>query len=375
VGNYRRQLGLQSADANFFAAGNSDGQRVREEMAMAVQEAMYLWLHESDSESSKRRVAIFDATNTTISRRFALAQKARKENVFLLFVESICTDQKVLQKNYELKLQNDDYKGMDHQKAMLDFLDRVAAYEKVYQSIEDDEDNNNISYIKLINVGQKVITRNCTGYLPSQVAFYLQNVHIEPRSIYLCLNAENFDLVEDSGRLGGAESGRLTESGRDYSRDVARYLQVTHQEGETIASVEQHAKAKERDLLVLAGTAKVHAETLLHLRMLFSCYNTPLLNELRGGDMHTLSKEEIRVRDCILMITHSQYPVCLASHGFSWSSPTSLLCVDCLHIVDVSISYHLCPCLSVPSILQMRYPQEYANREADKLRYRYPGGT
>ena len=37
VGNYRRQLGLQSADANFFAAGNSDGQRVREEMAMAVQ--------------------------------------------------------------------------------------------------------------------------------------------------------------------------------------------------------------------------------------------------------------------------------------------------------------------------------------------------
>ena len=213
---------------------------------------MYLWLHESDCESSKRRVAIFDATNTTISRRLALAQKARKENVFLLFVESICTDQKVLQKNYELKLQNDDYKGMDHQKAMLDFLDRVAAYEKVYQSIEDDEDNNNISYIKLINVGQKVITRNCTGYLPSQVAFYLQNVHIEPRSIYLCLNAENFDLVEDSGRLGGAESGRLTESGRDYSRDVARYLQVTHQEGETISSAEQHAKAKEREVGILA---------------------------------------------------------------------------------------------------------------------------
>ena len=35
-----------------------DGQKVREEMAMAVQEVMYKWLHETDE--MKRRVAIFD---------------------------------------------------------------------------------------------------------------------------------------------------------------------------------------------------------------------------------------------------------------------------------------------------------------------------
>ena len=40
----------------------------------------------------KRRVAIFDATNTTRDRRLALAQRARNENVSLLFVESICND-------------------------------------------------------------------------------------------------------------------------------------------------------------------------------------------------------------------------------------------------------------------------------------------
>ena len=33
----------------------------------------------------------------------------------------------------------------------------------------------------MVNVGEKVITRNCTGYLPSQVALYLQNIHIQPR--------------------------------------------------------------------------------------------------------------------------------------------------------------------------------------------------
>lgn len=68
------------------------------------------------------------------------------------------------------------------------------------QTIEDYEDNNNISYIKLINVGQKIITRNCHGYLPSQVAFYLQNVHISPRKIYLSVNCE---AVNEPDLVGG----------------------------------------------------------------------------------------------------------------------------------------------------------------------------
>ena len=105
------------------------------------------------------------------------------------------------------------------------------------------------------------------------------------------MNAENFDLVEDSGRLGGAESGRLTDSGRCYSRDIARYLLVQHK----TEHVGCDSKDPNRGLLVLAGGARVHSETLLHLQVLFSCYNTALLNELRGGDLHMLSKEEIKV--------------------------------------------------------------------------------
>jgi 6-phosphofructo-2-kinase len=68
-----------------------------------------------------------------------------------------------------------------------DFKDRVRSYEQVYETIEDNEDSSNIQYIKLYNVGQKVVTRNCKGYLPSQVAFYLQNIHIGPRKVLLLL--------------------------------------------------------------------------------------------------------------------------------------------------------------------------------------------
>lgn len=105
--------------------------KVREEMAMAVQDMMYDWLHEVSD--MKRRIAVFDATNTTISRRLKLANRAKKENVSLLFVESICDDQSVLTRNYDLKLHNEDYKNTDPEEARADFLRRVAEYEKVYE--------------------------------------------------------------------------------------------------------------------------------------------------------------------------------------------------------------------------------------------------
>jgi hypothetical protein len=131
VGSYRRKVGLASPDANFFDAGNTEATNTREKLAMAVQDEMYRWLHETSG--AIRRIAIFDATNTTIKRRLALCKRARTENTFLLYLESICDDREILYRNYELKLQNDDYKMMDAISARKDFLSRVAEYEKVYQ--------------------------------------------------------------------------------------------------------------------------------------------------------------------------------------------------------------------------------------------------
>ena len=59
-------------------------------------------------------MALFDATNTTMARRATLLARNRQEtNATLLFVESICNDQEILDRNYAMKLQNNDYKGMD----------------------------------------------------------------------------------------------------------------------------------------------------------------------------------------------------------------------------------------------------------------------
>lgn len=305
VGSYRREMGMAAADSNFFDGTNPNNQKIREELAMHVQEAMYTWLHETNEE--KRRVAVFDATNTTRDRRLHLAQRASTENVFLLFVESICDDENVLRKNYELKLKNDDYRDMDADTARKDFMQRVKQYERVYQTITDDENNNLIAYIKLINVGQKVIARNCHGYLPSQVAFYLQNVHIGPRKIYLSVVSETADHHTHNDRLAGAESGALSIAGSQYAETLADFM-IYEQQFDLIE--------KGKEILVLTGTAPIHYQSVEPLkRRQFRCYHTPILNELRGGDLHGLSK----------------------------------------------------------TAMQALYPAEYEKRLADKLNYRYPG--
>ncbi|CAM9186633.1 unnamed protein product, partial [Heterosigma akashiwo] len=89
---------------------------------------MYEWLNKDDTA----KVALFDATNTTKARReMLLKRNAGVPSVGILFIESICDDPVILERNYRMKLENDDYKAMDPEVALKDFMERVRAYEKV----------------------------------------------------------------------------------------------------------------------------------------------------------------------------------------------------------------------------------------------------
>ena len=41
--------------------------------------------------------------------------------------------------------------------------ERVVKYESVYEEVTDEEDKGRVSFIKIYNVGQKVVTRRCSG--------------------------------------------------------------------------------------------------------------------------------------------------------------------------------------------------------------------
>ncbi len=46
-----------------------------------------------------------------------------------------------------------------------------------------------------------------------------------------------------------------------------------------------------KDVLVLIGTQQVDSESIAHLQMHYPVASTPLLNELRGGDMDGINDD------------------------------------------------------------------------------------
>ena len=83
----------------------------------------------------------------------------------------------------EVKTTSPDYLGQNPEDAVRDFKNRIKEYEKVYETI--DEDEKDLTYVKLIDVGSQVIINQIKDYLQSRVVYYLMNLHIRPRSIWL----------------------------------------------------------------------------------------------------------------------------------------------------------------------------------------------
>lgn len=178
VGQYRRTA-TPNPSADFFDTTNPEGERLRRAAAEAAVNDMCKWFRESTGV-----VAILDATNSTKSRRRWIQDRCLGEGIETLFVESKCEDEDLIMSNIlEVKTTSPDYKGQDPEVAAQDFRDRIRNYEKVYQTIDQDESD--LTYVKLINVGHQVIINRIQDYLQSRVVYYLMNLHIKPRSIWL----------------------------------------------------------------------------------------------------------------------------------------------------------------------------------------------
>lgn len=297
AGELRRQKGMAGAPADFFT-GDKKAVQVREDIANQCMEMAFEWLSSQEAVC----IAIFDATNTTKKRRQVIVNGCQERGFTPVFVESICTDEKILEANYEMKLINDDYKASDPVKARQDFLDRVKAYEGRYETVEDDECDGAIRYIKLFNVGEKVIMKRCSGYISSNIGFYLSNIHICPRKIWLMRHAETEE--QRKGQLGSV-SDVITYLGARYCRDVAKSVYEQREEMRKAGEIEG------ADVLILTGTAPIHAATCEALKVAnsadgdlgrnaaevvarFPVMSTSLLNELDGGDFNGMTNEVIK---------------------------------------------------------------------------------
>lgn len=120
----------------------------------------------------------------------------------------------------------------------------------------------------------------------------------------LILKDENDNLPPTAKRISRAPSQTFISSNDSLSSFLSNHSRIVNTQ-------------KDKDIYVLTGPATIHnqATFLMKNDPYFRVFNTPLLNELRGGDMHGMSK---------------------------------------------------------PSMKAV-YPEEYEKRQANKLIYRYPG--
>ena len=180
VGNYRR-TGAPQPPAEFFDTNNAEGERMRRAAAEAAVTDMIKWFKKDGGV-----VGILDATNSTKERRKWVLDRVKEEGIDVIFVESKCDDERLIMANIrDVKTTSPDYKGQDPEKAAQDFRDRIRNYEKVYKSINEDGDEEDLTYLKIMNVGKQVIINRIRDYLQSRIVYYLMNLHIRPRSVWL----------------------------------------------------------------------------------------------------------------------------------------------------------------------------------------------
>lgn len=70
-----------------------------------------------------------------------------------------------------------------------------------------------LSYIKIMDVGQSYVVNRVADHIQSRIVYYLMNIHVTPRSIYLCRHGES--ELNLKGRIGGDPG--LSPRGREVS--------------------------------------------------------------------------------------------------------------------------------------------------------------
>lgn len=218
VGEYRRKaaVSLFTSSSDFFRPDNTEAIKIRERAAKDALEDMCNWL------KCGGEVAVYDATNSNRARRKMIVDYLSNESNFhLFFIESVCDDQRIIEENIrQVKVLSPDYvMTANKEEAIEDFRRRIKNYEKQYEGLDELLDKD-LSFIRIFNQGQKFLVNNIQGHIQSRVVYYLMNIHVLPRTIYLSRHGES--SLNYGGRIGGDSD--LSERGKLYASDLSKFI-------------------------------------------------------------------------------------------------------------------------------------------------------
>ncbi|XP_069834921.1 6-phosphofructo-2-kinase/fructose-2,6-bisphosphatase 3 isoform X3 [Dendropsophus ebraccatus] len=268
VGEYRREVVKDFSSYDFFRADNQEAMKVRRQCALAALADVKSYLTQEGGQ-----IAVFDATNTTRERRAMITDFAKENDFKVFFIESICDDPSVVASNVmDVKLSSPDYKGCSSKEALDDFMKRINCYKNMYEPLDPDSHDRDLSMIIVIDVGRRFLVNKVQDHIQSKIVYYLMNIHVQPRCIYLCRAGESESNVK--GKIGG-DSG-LSQRGKKFSIALKKYIE------------DQNLK----ELKVWTSQLKRTIQTAEALKVPYEQWKA--LNEIDAGVCEEMTYEEIK---------------------------------------------------------------------------------
>ncbi|CAO3640364.1 unnamed protein product [Mucor hiemalis] len=279
VGNYRRKL-MGPIPNEMFDPSNDDAYGRRLQIADDCLEDMIDWLQNKGGQ-----VGIYDGNNITEDRRKEIYDRMVTEDIHILFIESICDKPSVVLDNIRsVKISSPDYVGWDPEEAVEDYTHRIEQCKLHYKTITE----LTMPFVKLMNVGEKLIVNNVRGYLQSRVVYFLMNLHNHPRTIYFARAGES--TCPNSFKI----DGNLSEEGQLYAQKLKKFV-LAYREKKNL--ITKNADDKERPLTVWTSTRKKAKQTALpFVDAGFLVRQHSVLNQLNPGEADGLSIEELKKR-------------------------------------------------------------------------------
>ncbi|CEQ39764.1 SPOSA6832_01312, partial [Sporobolomyces salmonicolor] len=286
LGDHRRRMLGPSADLpkDYFSLDNRSPEtdELRKKVRLTLEEDVARFFKEN-----RGQVAIYDANNGTKAARIALRQKFEAQGVNVFFIENICDRDDIVEANIRsVKLSSPDYKGWNPEQAVKDYMMRIAEHAKRYETME----TSGGPFVKIYNIGERLVVNNIRGYLQSRIVFFLMNVHHKKRTIWFARSGQSD--IEHSFK---ADSD-LSPQGIEYAEKLRDFIVSKRREllEERIKSGEQ---AAERRLTVWTSARRRCISTARPMAELgYKIVQRQQMYELNPGDVDGLSPEQIRAK-------------------------------------------------------------------------------
>ncbi|CAG8472188.1 5576_t:CDS:10 [Dentiscutata heterogama] len=284
VGNYRRKAmgSVGKLPHNFFDLGNQEAAQSRRKIAIECLKDMIRWLEDGG------QIGILDASNTTEERRREVYDILIYEDIHPVFIESICDKQDIIEANIRsVKITSPDYIGWDREEAVKDYWKRINNHLGYYQTISD----TSLSFVKMINVGERIIVNNVKGYLQSRIVFYLMNLHVSPRIIYFAQTGESLNEMSQKA------DAELNPEGIRYAHNLKNFLLTLREKEKKQRKEEGWGDEDERTLTIWTSARRRSYQTAKPFEDEgYIVKQRPSIAELNLGEVDGLTVDEIKAK-------------------------------------------------------------------------------